>query len=1046
MAANCDPNVTTRSPGIEHIAPDPSQPAAARIALCLSGGGFRATFFHLGVVKFLFDTQVIGRVTDVFSVSGGAILAGHLATEWDAYQEDFGKAVRPLIRFGRADVTGHVLRRLIPLWPTWPWRTTGLEKLYARALYGRSTLASLARPTPKGRERPRFHFLATSLTEGGPFCFNANGFITLTPTGEDVSNRDAAEAVASFPLARAVAASSAFPPWLPPVKVRRTDLARRDSGERFLLESDVADGGVFDNVGLNAALRLRTRLGFDEIIVSDASAAFSLRLDGRYWTASLLRRTTDILMHRVALLERQRATSRHRDAEALTWIEIDQDLAQIRTDLDAFSREEIRVLTWSGYKQAGGVLRTEPPESDLWDPCAARWQWVTKVRDVFGRLPLKDVRDLDKRLKPRTEALRDVPTLQWRAVRFVARNLRRWLWCWHDWRYMVTIVFAIAALYFFMPPARVGPPLQAASEVRVPIDLIGDGRVFESNETFAISPDGRQLVVATGTASQTAGMNLFDVQGGGEAVEIPGTAGARAPFFCSGVGGMLQPERALGFAVDRALMLIRYRPRADGRATWGSPQELCGDCIGATTYGVSCEAGVLVFASSRGPGLWIMHLGPEGQGAAPSRILVPTGDDVAYRWPDVLSATEVFFSAYLKNGAEEVRLLSSQGQRKVIAHGSHPKVVNHGHLVFASDGALRSVDIDPAFGTIGRAVTTFGREDCAGMPFAVSPNGVVACIPRAAAGERRLLLLNPWGRWEAPIVSSIGPAQGTPFYASPTFRDSDWIAVSSSVPPTREIDLFRRRHSARSAVRIGHTVFADLTHPTWACNGDALVYSANAGKRGMYFTDTRALGGDRPDVAGVAVTEKGTSTDSAVPYSALRPTSLLVGQPDGDWEPQRLTLQDVCPTPAPNGGDVADLHCGPGTTYAAYSPTAAPKLACAGYGRIHVVSAEGELASVAGTDPVWCGSKLLYRVGDELRLLGQPYRLNLEPVTATTFYVSHGTLGHPNYACSSEDLLAVVATETRSTRVVVAPLELTTERKQWLSLRARGVFGRLARR
>jgi hypothetical protein len=57
----------------------------SRIALCLSGGGFRAAFFHLGVIRFLRDIGALGMVTDVFSVSGGSIVAGHLALRWSDY-------------------------------------------------------------------------------------------------------------------------------------------------------------------------------------------------------------------------------------------------------------------------------------------------------------------------------------------------------------------------------------------------------------------------------------------------------------------------------------------------------------------------------------------------------------------------------------------------------------------------------------------------------------------------------------------------------------------------------------------------------------------------------------------------------------------------------------------------------------------------------------------------------------------------------------------------------------------------------------------------
>src|SRR6476619_6040666 len=52
------------------------------IALCLSGGGFRATLFHLGAVRRLNEFGMLSRLEVITSVSGGSILNGILATRW----------------------------------------------------------------------------------------------------------------------------------------------------------------------------------------------------------------------------------------------------------------------------------------------------------------------------------------------------------------------------------------------------------------------------------------------------------------------------------------------------------------------------------------------------------------------------------------------------------------------------------------------------------------------------------------------------------------------------------------------------------------------------------------------------------------------------------------------------------------------------------------------------------------------------------------------------------------------------------------------------
>src|SRR5215472_7589906 len=50
------------------------------VGLSLSGGGFRATLFHLGAIRRLNEFGILPRLTTVSSVSGGSILNGFLAS------------------------------------------------------------------------------------------------------------------------------------------------------------------------------------------------------------------------------------------------------------------------------------------------------------------------------------------------------------------------------------------------------------------------------------------------------------------------------------------------------------------------------------------------------------------------------------------------------------------------------------------------------------------------------------------------------------------------------------------------------------------------------------------------------------------------------------------------------------------------------------------------------------------------------------------------------------------------------------------------------
>jgi hypothetical protein len=58
------------------------------IALALSGGGFRATLFHLGALWRLNELGLLARLRIVTSVSGGSIAAAMLGHRWGALRFD----------------------------------------------------------------------------------------------------------------------------------------------------------------------------------------------------------------------------------------------------------------------------------------------------------------------------------------------------------------------------------------------------------------------------------------------------------------------------------------------------------------------------------------------------------------------------------------------------------------------------------------------------------------------------------------------------------------------------------------------------------------------------------------------------------------------------------------------------------------------------------------------------------------------------------------------------------------------------------------------
>src|SRR5881397_1051954 len=77
-----DPSVPNASFPVRLIATDTDKPPRPGIALCLSGGGYRAMLFHLGALWRLNELAYLPKLARISSVSGGSITAGVLGHRW----------------------------------------------------------------------------------------------------------------------------------------------------------------------------------------------------------------------------------------------------------------------------------------------------------------------------------------------------------------------------------------------------------------------------------------------------------------------------------------------------------------------------------------------------------------------------------------------------------------------------------------------------------------------------------------------------------------------------------------------------------------------------------------------------------------------------------------------------------------------------------------------------------------------------------------------------------------------------------------------------
>src|SRR5215470_3030661 len=228
--------------------------ATHKIGLALSGGGFRASLYHLGLVRFLRDAGLLPCVSHITAVSGGSIIAAHLVLNWDRYNgsaSEFDAAAAEFLSVVRLDVRNRIVRRFplaLPL--RWPRRLLGrsnrklsrtglLEYHYERFLCGDTSLFELP-------ERPQLHILATNLSEGCLCSFNRNGLLMVRRQPGGTFRIDHIH-IGLATVAMAVTASSAFPGFFPPLELTGADVGA-NIGE--FGRQAYTDGGVFDNLGV----------------------------------------------------------------------------------------------------------------------------------------------------------------------------------------------------------------------------------------------------------------------------------------------------------------------------------------------------------------------------------------------------------------------------------------------------------------------------------------------------------------------------------------------------------------------------------------------------------------------------------------------------------------------------------------------------------------------------------------------------------------------------------------------------------------------------
>jgi predicted acylesterase/phospholipase RssA len=366
------------------------------IALALSGGGFRATFFHLGVLRYLSDVKLLGSVTDVSAVSGGSILAAHLRLQWKLAQSDFTTFASQLIRFGQIDVRNRIAFTMPFFLPfgrlpylRWLTATWLLQRYYHRHLFEGKTLDDLQKAGG-----PNISLLTSNLSFPDHLCsFTEEGLLTTYPETDQATDKSKWSfhrvRTGRPSIALGVAASSCVPGIFPAIRIDASSL-RVNERDMLRPQQWLVDGGVYDNLGLSSLRSKAEASGATLLIGSDAGARtdWAPRTSFRQLIRSLMR-MTDLLFDRVRAAEQDLSTAAAVAGKRFCSISIhgidrvggdsvvppdtQSQLPRVRTDLDRFTEAEIRALVRHGQSMARKSLQEDcgivpPANYQPWDP------------------------------------------------------------------------------------------------------------------------------------------------------------------------------------------------------------------------------------------------------------------------------------------------------------------------------------------------------------------------------------------------------------------------------------------------------------------------------------------------------------------------------------------------------------------------------------------------------------------------------------------------------------------------------------------------------
>ena len=245
---------------------------------------------------------------------------------------------------------------------------------------------------------------------------------------------------------------------------------------------------------------------------------------------------------------------------------------------------------------------------------------------------------------------------------------------WIPWACAV-VAIALAAVVWIRGRPRADPP---APFVQFEVELKSDGVLASDVGTaVVVTPDGTRVVFVLRTADGRTHLSSRRLDQP-DAIPLPGTDGARGPFF--------SPDgRWLGFWADGKLKKVSV----DG----GSPVILCdaSDLLGA-----SWGEGDTIIAALGAPGkLWRIP----AEGGVPQVAIDISPESTGARWPQILPGGQfVMYTATTGAGADratiEVQSISGGNRKVLVSGGAFGRYLTTGHLAYVNQGTLYAMPFD----------------------------------------------------------------------------------------------------------------------------------------------------------------------------------------------------------------------------------------------------------------------------------------------------------------------------------------------------------------